>query len=78
MPHDKLTEWWQETELLTGLSLAALVFFAISPLLASGEAMAFAVPLGYFLAVIVVPLATVAAIFFISARQERLDRRHRA
>ena len=71
-------DWWQETELLTGVSLAALVFVTVSPLLVSTEAMAFGVSLGYFLAVIVVPLATAAAIFFISGRQERLDRRHRS
>ncbi len=76
MSKDQQARWWQETELLTGVSLAVLVFVTISPLMVSTDAMAFGVPLGYFLAVIVVPLATAAAIFFISGRQERLDRRH--
>ena len=76
MRKQQQAEWWQETELLTGVSLAALVFVTISPLLVSTETLVFGAPLGYFLAVIVVPLATAAAIFFISGRQERLDRRH--
>ncbi len=76
MSKDQQARLWQETEALTGLSLAALVFVIISPLMVSTEATAFGMPLGYFLAVIMVPLATAATIFLISGRQERLDRRH--
>ncbi|MHA1548482.1 MAG: hypothetical protein ACTSYE_06075, partial [Alphaproteobacteria bacterium] len=63
MSDDQQAEWWQKTEVLTGISLVALLFIVLLPLMVTDERLAFGVPLGYFLAVIIVPVTMVAAIF---------------
>ncbi len=78
MSDDRQTQWWQKSELLTGTSLVALLFVVLIPLTVRVESLAFGVPLGYFLAVIVVPVAIAGSIFAIAGRQERMERRRRA
>lgn len=78
MDEKEQADWWQKTEALTGIAIAALIFVAAAPLMVSRQAMAFGVPLPYFVAIIVVPVATVATVFLIAGTQERLDRRHGA
>ena len=77
MSDDQQAEWWQKTEVLTGISLVALLFIVLLPLIVTDERLAFGVPLGYFLAVIIVPVTMFAAIFAIGRGQERLDQQHR-
>ena len=75
--HDQ-TAWWQRTQALAGVTLLGLSFVIVSPLMVSAHTTAFGMPLSYFLAAIAVPVVLVVGIFWVSGRQERLDRRHRA
>jgi putative solute:sodium symporter small subunit len=78
MDEQEQTVWWQKTQALTGVSLLGLLFVIVSPLMVSANTTFFGMPLSYFLAAIVVPVVLVVGIFWVSGRQERLDRRHRA
>ena len=78
MDERERTQWWQKTEVLTGVSMTGLLFVGVSPLMVSPDATLLGVPLRYFMAAVIVPAVLVAGVFWAAARQESLNRRHGA
>lgn len=70
------SQWWQKTEVLTGVSLVALAFIGASPLMVSPEVTLYGMSARYFMAAVIVPVVLAVGVFWVAARQERLDRRH--
>jgi putative solute:sodium symporter small subunit len=73
------TVWWRKTGQLAAATLAVLVAVSLVPLLFGGFLAGrtiLGLQLSYFLLVLAVPLAILAAIFWFARRQDALDHRY--
>jgi putative solute:sodium symporter small subunit len=67
--------WWRKTRQLAAIVTgAAAVLSLLALAFAAGGPSVLDLPLGTFIAIIVAPLAIMAAAFFFAGRQRRLDR----